>query len=386
MLRSIPEEVLRIIVSYCDVSSNVRLAATATSNRRFVYRECTCAWEKIDFDNVPNADRLSDADLHTLLTNVNALKVTSSLSLMGCTAIRGQGLAALMYSRRLEQIELRRTREEMETCGPTGLDNAFVIRVLSSMPPINGAAPNGGGLKLVKIRRQNDLLNFYDSFSLTISDFFSRLNDAIANQMKEQRVACECCECVLAEEISEDDFRWIARTCYCSRCKNYGCGIWDECVHVDDCRICMDQVCSECDYVERCDVCERSYCGSCRQVEYCRVCKRMICEDCSSILQCSVCYRAYCTECRPVKSCNGCTDAFCSECDTLMECQNCSATSCSDCNTIKSAWGTRCAGACSNCNIVCSCVGCKRNRTKQQPITKYFVSTNKSATKRRRLS
>ena len=42
-----------------------------------------------------------------------------------------------MFSRHLEQIELRKSQQEIETCGSTGLNDAFVIEVLSSMAPID---------------------------------------------------------------------------------------------------------------------------------------------------------------------------------------------------------------------------------------------------------
>jgi hypothetical protein len=37
----------------------------------------------------------------------------------------------------LEQIQLRKSQQEIETCGSTGLNGVFVIEVLSSMAPID---------------------------------------------------------------------------------------------------------------------------------------------------------------------------------------------------------------------------------------------------------
>lgn len=135
MLKLIPEEVLRIIVSFGDVASNVRLAATSTTFRRFVYNDCPCAWADIDFGaiSISQAEKLTDVDLQVLLSKVNAVQVTTSLSLMGCTSIRGRGLAALSFSRCLEKIGLLQSKEEMGMLGETGLDDTFVLGVLSSM-------------------------------------------------------------------------------------------------------------------------------------------------------------------------------------------------------------------------------------------------------------
>lgn len=101
MLQSIPEELLKKIVSFGDVRSNVLLAACSSSFRRVVYRDCPSAWVDIDFGKVSQVARLSDADLHALLTNVNALTGTTSLSLMGCASIRGRGLEPLRENWRL---------------------------------------------------------------------------------------------------------------------------------------------------------------------------------------------------------------------------------------------------------------------------------------------
>jgi hypothetical protein len=72
--------------------------------------------------------------------------------------VQGTGLAPLMFSRHLEQIELRKRQEEIETFGETGLNDAFVIEVLSSMAPINESVARqarcSSGLKIVQIRKQ----------------------------------------------------------------------------------------------------------------------------------------------------------------------------------------------------------------------------------------
>lgn len=156
-MESIPDEIMKIFLSFNDMCTHILLAATSQSNRRLVFQECPFLWTEIDFEKVPQAARITDTALNALLTNVNARNMTTYLSLMGCsTNVRGRGLEPLRDSQKLEMIELRKSSQEIETLGETGLDDAFVVDVLSSMAPINPALPieNGRGLKIIKFRRQ----------------------------------------------------------------------------------------------------------------------------------------------------------------------------------------------------------------------------------------
>jgi hypothetical protein len=93
---------------------------------------------------------------------------------MECTSIQGTGLTPLKFSHRLEQIELRKRQQEIETCGETGLNDTFVVAVLSSMAPINESLSCQGsssGLEIVKIQKQNDSPTFFESFAEPINGF-----------------------------------------------------------------------------------------------------------------------------------------------------------------------------------------------------------------------
>lgn len=226
---------------------------------------------------------------------MNARDVTNSLSIMGCTGVRGRGLEALRGSRKLEQIDLRRSRQEMETLGETGLDDQFVVDVLSSMAPINADLASGedSGLKLVKIRRQHEGDTFYEAFSDLISDFLFELNHAIANQVRDKRETCRFCECVLPDNIPEDEFGYMAPTCYCSKCRGYSCA-QPGCYANEDCEICMDQFCHECREANTCDVCYHSFCSDCKEM---RRCERCI-EEHRYFFS-----GAYCLECKDIGHC-----------------------------------------------------------------------------------
>lgn len=325
-----------------------------------------------------------DADLHMLLTNARAVNVTTSLSVMGCTSIQGRGLAALMYSRCLEQIDLRKSRQDMTTLGPTGLDDAFVLGALLSMAPINTQLPHShnGGLKHVKIRQQFDETNYYSCFNNQIQNFLSDLNDAIALQLRERRVPCENCKKPLVDAINKEyNFTWMARTCYCSRCKTYKCG--NSCKErVLECRVCMEQLCPECQVVLWCTSCEKCYCNECKPVGRCSdyYCTAQCCQDCLPTTCCQSCRSTFCNVCQPVRSCDACERSLCNICDPVRptKCQNCGYCSCYECNVVSHAWKS-CQGTCSNCDLVCECGACKS--LKQQLITKYFRSLGKSLPK-----
>ena len=322
--RLIPNEMLTIVVSFGDVASNIRLAATCPWFRRFVYKKCPSAWKDIDFGKVPSsqAAKLTDIGLIKLLTNVNARRVTNFLSITGCTSIQGPGLSALMNSRCLEVIDLRKSHEDKVTCGETGLDEPYVIGVLSSMAPINTLLPysSNRGLKLVKFRRQFDQANYYQSFNHEILNFLAILEDAIAQQMKERQVACEACESNLVACINDQhEFSYWASTYYCSACKSYKCGNRCE-TTVMDCHICMDQLCSDCQVVSGCLVCKKWFCSACRPVKCCEGCRRNICQECQATGSCPDCDSDFCTLCRPPQNCSDCEEVFCGECNPVTSC------------------------------------------------------------------
>lgn len=297
-LRLIPEELLKIVVSFGDVASNVCLAATNPWFRRFVYKKCPSAWNEIDFDQVPSslAARISDTELSKLLTNVNARCVTTFLSIMGCTSIQGPGLSALTNSQCLQVIDLRKGMNDYGVPGETGLDEPLVIDVLSSMAPINTKWPYScnGGLKLVKFRKQNGVSNQYERHNDRIRSFLVLLNEAIARQARTKQVACNNCQQRIFDNDSSidltPDFNWKARTCYCSKCKNFKCCGYsanEKCHWREDvcsCYYCMEQFCSDCKVVDVCSMCERACCEDCLlPVSHCNECSTSFCQHLSAL-------------------------------------------------------------------------------------------------------
>lgn len=296
-LQSIPVEMTRKIVPFCDIPSLVMFAATSSSYRRFVFQECPFLWTTIDFGKVNkrHAARLTDECLNALLSNVNARRTTTSLSIMGCTSVQGTGLAPLMFSRHLEQIELRKSQQEIETYGETGLNDAFVVTVLSSMAPMNeplARQAGSAGLKIVKIRKQQDIpTSFVGCFSETIRGFLIDWIQATSRQVKEQQLVCKECNGVLVDRIPEQDFGWKAVTCFCNKCKSSFCGE-GRCESSLGCDICMDQFCGNCEFVTSCSLCTKFFCDNCRQMGNCdsEQCRgRYYCAECRETLICDIC-------------------------------------------------------------------------------------------------
>ena len=354
MLRSIPEEILRKILIFGDIPSLVSLAACSSSYRTYVYWRSPWLWNSIDFGKVrPElAQKLSDDSLASLLSNVNARHVTASLSLMGCTSIQGYGLGPLSCSQSLEVVELRRNREEIESYGATGLNDGFVIGILTSMAPISNGSNGTSGLKLVKFRKQNRERNFYESFSYPICRFYLNLRDSIADQVKQNRIPCRCCNAALVDKIPPEYFRSEAPKSYCTECKAFFC---DEKCHnyVMQCSTCLNQRCEECGDVSACSICTHAFCEQCRPTFYCESCDIFHCEECrvpvvcdsctfhccsecawEKFDNCHECGSDQCAECTFMSFCDSCGHTFCAECETLLECQKCHCYSCNECGIV----------------------------------------------------
>ena len=341
--QSIPVEMTRKIVPFCDMPSLVLFAATSTSNRRFVFQECPFLWTTIDFGkiNQRQAARLTDECLNSLLSNVNARRNTTSLSLMRCTSVQGTGLAPLMFSRHLEQIELRKSRNEIETFGETGLNDAFVVAVLSTMAPMNESlARQGGssGLKIVKIRKQHDSPTFVESFAEPIRDFLFDWIAANSSQVKEQQVVCKDCSGALVDRIPEQNFAWKASTCFCNKCKSFFCGE-GRCENSIGCDMCMDQFCGHCAFVACCDLCTNFFCDDCRPTGFCdsEQCRGCYCVECRETAICDICdpTKSWCSECRSVTMCDSCMTNICIECGVVKQCIQCGCDCCAECDPME---------------------------------------------------
>lgn len=337
-----PEELRRKILEFADIPSLLCLGDTNTAFREYIYTNSPWLWKDIDFAEVsPTKSRqLSDRSLEAFLTAVNAREVTESLSLMGCTAIQGSGLEPLRRSQCLEQVDLRRTREEATTVGETGLDDGTVIDVLSTMAPLSGVDHGTTGLKIVKFRKQqegNEEGNhFYECFSPIIEDFYCSLHDSLADQVERNRVSCASCSVPLIDRlVPKVYFDYLAHIGYCAQCKTHTCGEGD-CRHAGGiCGVCMDQKCVDCGDVFMCILCGGDYCMECKESFVCPSCNYTFCSDCEVEVSCGLCdQHKSCTECiidGELMLCEGCDVFCCRDCRLVEFCQGCERTICSEC-------------------------------------------------------
>ena len=213
----ISEDLVRLCLSYIDMPSLIVLGSCSKKLQRFVYEENPSNWTDIDFGGISEnqTSKITDDELRALLNRCNAKSITRFLSIQGCTNITGYGLDAVRGSCALEEIDLRKSTEHCTSLGPTGLDNRYVLGVLSTMAPISNdesqivgrySSPESRGkaqeilaksifqqfqttnLKLLEDTLRQNLLGFPAWFSV------ARMNPRsfIINSKKKYRTGCGC--------------------------------------------------------------------------------------------------------------------------------------------------------------------------------------------------
>jgi len=124
MLEYLPSDVMVNILTYMGIPSRVKLAGCNKNLRKRVFEECNQAWVEILFytkqtwaDSGVNI-HLTDFQLHSLLTRVNAWQVTRTLDLGGCGRITSRSLVSLTRSPVLQVIYLWKTSNEFRLLWP----------------------------------------------------------------------------------------------------------------------------------------------------------------------------------------------------------------------------------------------------------------------------
>ena len=161
----LPSEVIGNNLLRClDLPSLLRLSTCNSAVKREVFRnqigegENASIWQVIDFGTVSKemAGKLTDDQLKKLLVKCHAKEVTTILKLTGCVGLKGKGLEPLRGSIVLREADLRLSLR-------TGLESAYVLNLLSSMPPIAPVPASFGnrhlGLALVSFQRHARTLN-----------------------------------------------------------------------------------------------------------------------------------------------------------------------------------------------------------------------------------
>eukprot|EP00585_Thalassiosira_rotula_P017227 CAMPEP_0196194428 /NCGR_PEP_ID=MMETSP0911-20130528/50058_1 /TAXON_ID=49265 /ORGANISM="Thalassiosira rotula, Strain GSO102" /LENGTH=354 /DNA_ID=CAMNT_0041466709 /DNA_START=1 /DNA_END=1066 /DNA_ORIENTATION=+ len=139
---TLPRHILvNSVLSYLDLSTLIKFSCCSPQCQTIVFQEMPkTSWNEITLSGNLT---ITDDQLCVFLRNIRAKENTRILSLVGCVNIKGPGLEPLYGSDVLENIDLRilgslpLTGELGTMCGPSGLMDDCVARILFSMLPLS---------------------------------------------------------------------------------------------------------------------------------------------------------------------------------------------------------------------------------------------------------
>ena len=320
-----------------DILSLVRISTCSKGLQRCIFQDSPFLWEEINMNNVEEKyqKRFRDKHLEAILRRSNSVLLTQRLSLNGCRALRGSGIAPLRGSTMLKEIYLTFRGGEQTHRDPI-LDADTICEVLGSMPPlVNSAASN----PLIGLKRIE-----FDSLDFDRPVLISKNRRASKDKLEAFLVrfgsqlshATRCVDCQIpirsrVEEITgaAASENWIsseARICFCPHCKGIVCGNKDSgCRKVNFCDSCGSNGCNKCQEMEECRLCEEIYCVDCSEVTKCGQCNLGHCEDCAfggeiETTTCEACGEIRCSLCREMDFCDKCNLYICRNHNDMIRC------------------------------------------------------------------
>ena len=364
-LDTLPTDAFQIICEYADLRSVIRVASCSRCLQQLVYQGCKTLWMDLDFQKVAHkyASKITDHSLRRLLERINAREITTSLSVRGCESIKGHGLEPLRYSNVLETIDLRLGRDHDNAAGPTGLDEDFVLDVLTSMLPmlrrtrsskfyLSRQVPAIFSLSQVKFRKETyDSKYLYATYNDGISAFFRIFHQLQKMKARDLNWLCHECQEPVANKSQREDcnFGYFA----CCACKTPYC---QDCGDITLCNLCESAYCKECKSVCRCDSCKEFFCIECTDFIHCDLCRRRNCFECGDVSFCDSCQLSFCEGCRDVLFCDVCNSASsCEECRNISNCRSCQKDCCGDCSEVCTSCGL---STCEDCGDISYCNSC----------------------------
>eukprot|EP00580_Thalassiosira_gravida_P015411 CAMPEP_0201668130 /NCGR_PEP_ID=MMETSP0494-20130426/18124_1 /ASSEMBLY_ACC=CAM_ASM_000839 /TAXON_ID=420259 /ORGANISM="Thalassiosira gravida, Strain GMp14c1" /LENGTH=427 /DNA_ID=CAMNT_0048148377 /DNA_START=125 /DNA_END=1408 /DNA_ORIENTATION=- len=282
-------------------------------------------WSTLDFAELePNlARRLTDDDLHAILTCIDASKNLQVLKMTNCSNITGRGLIPLRGSRVVKQIDLslvgKYDNPAFKICQPADVDdddddddattNNDTMRPLADSTNRNNKLPRITEHEVLPIldsiidatpRAALEQLTLPKSFrngaspTSLVEDFIFKYD----SHLEVLGGPCTKCKCNSRQQhhregnVEEEE-------------EEHECSVWgNENINgnpwfIDD----EESQFYACQNFT-CYVCLGHYClGGC--VGHCSECERSYCIDCNPILACDGCSKEKCRECWKTKSC-GC--------------------------------------------------------------------------------
>lgn len=359
MIERLPDELLIEVLDFRDVPSRIHLARGNKALQQRVYRDCSQAWETIDFSELTDkqTESITDAALSILLSRVNAKDVTKHLSLESCSAIRGNGIIPLQGSRVLESVRL--------TGALVDKNPAPLLSILQMCIPY----------KLVFVKLTET------AYASDIAKEFTRhLRQAKLLQAQDQGTLCARCQEPVADPSQQvvPDIQGLPLH-RCLSCSNDFCRGGNCPVNVRECSDCTNTCCSECDDIFQCGFCLKSFCTFyCDGEDFCDECIRLFCTNCYENHDCPlecricgetrVCYECsnnrhecenedsrICDDCWLNKPCSVCNDHICYICNLGAKCESCSTVVCNnaECSqNVQVCGAPSCEkGFCTNCAV-----------------------------------
>ena len=260
-------------------------------------------WQELDFGDIEKslASKLTDDNVRSILSCVDAPTNLITLKLAGCTNITGSCLDILRDTT-LENIDLSLVgRDESPIIDPEPqLSEDIVIPILDSII-------GRGSLKLLQLPWK-----FRNEPTTEMEQFLHRYERYLASfQYK-----CSKCDILCQETESglwmyiggdargEADFGMQTYTCH--QCLNYYC-LSDDCeddngnYQLRDCSRCVKGYCMNCvSQWKECGDCGKEFCNGCiKTMKECEgeYCTDQLCEKCTKANACSVCDRTRCGDC-----------------------------------------------------------------------------------------
>jgi len=298
-------------------------------------------WGVLDFEDIGKqlASKLTDDDIGSVLTCLNAVTKVKNLKVTGCTNISGRGLEPLRGSMVLEQIDLSLVKQHTNPNIRSAISEEAVLLILHSI-----ICKQGNRLRQVQMPSK---------WALGVSMLLSQFAENYTRLLQSRPF--NCAGCIQPEGCNGTDGAvWVPHVP----------GDWFG-VQLFTCYLCMRNFCGECDDDVGsflCYLCDKNYCGKCVETLDCGKCEETFCKGCMPLRECELCVDVFCDECwgncdscdRMVQQprCGGCSRepplyqcendsckklncATCVAFGNVLACNDCGTKHCFDCRLVK---------------------------------------------------
>ena len=179
-ISDLPDNALEHVATYLSNISRAIFAIASTT----ILSSDKKLWETLDFGDIDKslAEKLTDNDIHGILTSINAVNNTKCIKLTGCININGAGLSPLRGSVVLKQLDLSLVGQHKSSLldPEPSISEEEVIPILTSI--INAEGNSMTHLQLPLIWRMTE--------DTLLTNFLTRYNNVLARR----RCNCKACD------------------------------------------------------------------------------------------------------------------------------------------------------------------------------------------------